>query len=60
MAIRKRLNMSQSVFAAIMNVSKVTAISWEKGRRKPTGPALRLLDFVLKKPDVFRPLIEGD
>lgn len=48
--IRKRLNMSQAVFAAVMNVSKVTAISWEKGRRKPTGPALRLLDIVRKNP----------
>ncbi|MBI4327036.1 MAG: helix-turn-helix domain-containing protein, partial [Chloroflexi bacterium] len=42
-AIRRQLNVSQSVFAALLNVPKVTAISWEKGRRKPTGAALRLL-----------------
>jgi putative transcriptional regulator len=36
-AIRRQLNVSQSVFAALLNVLKATAISWEKGRRKPTG-----------------------
>ena len=52
-AIRRRLNVSQSVFAALLNVPKVTAISWEKGRRKPTGAALRLLDLVRKKPKIL-------
>ncbi len=53
-AIRRRLNVSQSVFAALLNVPKVTAISWEKGRRKPTGAALRLLDLVRKRPDILK------
>ena len=53
-AIRHQLNVSQSVFAALLNVPKVTAISWEKGRRKPTGAALRLLDLIRKKPGLFR------
>lgn len=53
-AIRRRLNVSQSVFAALLNVPRVTAISWEKGRRKPTGAALRLLDLVRKKPDILK------
>ncbi len=52
-AIRKKLNVSQSVFASLLNVPKVTAISWEKGRRNPTGAALRLLDLARKKPDVL-------
>jgi len=53
-AIRRRLNVSQSVFAALLNVPKVTAISWEKGRRKPTGAALRLLDLVRRKPEILQ------
>ena len=53
-AIRRQLNVSQSVFAALLNVPKVTAISWEKGRRKPTGAALRLLDLIRKKPHIFQ------
>lgn len=53
-AIRRQLNVSQSVFAALLNVPKVTAISWEKGRRRPTGAALRLLDLVRKKPEILQ------
>ena len=53
-AIRRQLNVSQSVFAALLNVPKVTAISWEKGRRKPTGAALRLLDLIRKKPKILQ------
>ena len=49
-SLRDRMNVSQVVFAAILNVPTVTAISWEKGRRKPTGAALRLLDFARKDP----------
>jgi putative transcriptional regulator len=53
-AIRRRLNVSQSVFAALLNVPKVTAISWERGRRRPTGAALRLLDLIRKKPQILQ------
>jgi putative transcriptional regulator len=53
-AIRRRLNVSQSVFAALLNVPKVTAISWVRGRRKPTGAALRLLDLVRKNPEILQ------
>lgn len=53
-AIRRQLNVSQSVFAALLNVPKVTAISWEKGRRKPTGAALRLLDLIRRKPEILQ------
>ena len=53
-AIRKELNVSQSVFAALLNVSTVTAISWEKGRRKPSGAALRLLGLIQKNPRILQ------
>jgi putative transcriptional regulator len=52
-SIRKKLNVSQPVFAAMMNIPTVTAVSWERGRRKPTGAALRLLDIARKHPEVL-------
>ena len=52
--IRQKLNVSQAVFASLLNVSKVTAISWEKGRRRPSGAALRLLDLARRRPEVFQ------
>jgi len=52
-SIRKKLNVSQSVFAAMMNIPIVTAASWERGRRTPTGAALRLLDIASKHPEVL-------
>ena len=35
------------------NVPEVTAVSWEKGRRSPSGAALRLLQIVRKHPDLL-------
>ena len=51
--LRSRLKMSQPVFAAVLNVPIVTAISWEKGRRQPSGAALRLLEIARRHPEVF-------
>ena len=42
--IRQKLNVSQPVFAALLNVPLATARSWEQGKRKPSGAALRLLE----------------
>ena len=53
-ALRNHFGVSQAVFARLLNVPKVTAVSWEKGRRKPTGAALRLLDLIRKKPRVLQ------
>ncbi|MDI1249613.1 MAG: hypothetical protein PSV13_12180 [Lacunisphaera sp.] len=52
-AIRAQYNVSQPVFAAMMNIPSVTAASWERGRRKPTGAALRLLDIAKRHPEVL-------
>ena len=52
-AARKALKVSQPVFARLLNVPKVTAVSWEKGRRKPSGAALRLLQIARKHPEVL-------
>lgn len=52
-AIRKQLNVSQPVFAALLNIPPVTAASWERGRRQPTGAALRLLEIARRHPEVL-------
>lgn len=52
-AARKKLNVSQSVFAQLLNVPTVTAVSWEKGRRKPSGAALRLLQIARNTPEAL-------
>ncbi len=51
--LRQRLKLSQPEFAALLNVPTVTAISWEKGRRKPSGAALRLLQIAKRHPEVL-------
>ncbi|HUJ10693.1 MAG TPA: XRE family transcriptional regulator [Verrucomicrobiae bacterium] len=56
--IRQRLNASQGVFARMLNVSRHTEISWETGRRKPSGAALRLLQIVEVEPDIL-PRVRG-
>jgi len=49
-AIRQKLNMSQEVFARLLNVPVVTEASWEVGRRNPSGAALRLLQIARVEP----------
>ena len=47
--IRQRERMSQPVFARYLNVSKNLISDWERGVKKPGGPALRLLTVVRNK-----------
>ena len=51
--IRKRLNVSQPVFAELLYVTKATASKWEQGLRKPSGSALRLLEIAERQPEVL-------
>ena len=48
-AIRTREQISQPVFARYLNVSKNLVSDWERGVKKPGGPALRLLTVIQKK-----------
>jgi len=48
-AIRDREHISQPVFARYLNVSKNLVSDWERGVKKPGGPALRLLTVIQKK-----------
>ena len=48
-ALRVREHISQPVFARYLNVSKNLVSDWERGVKKPGGPALRLLTVIQKK-----------
>lgn len=48
-AIRLREHISQPVFARYLNVSKNLVSDWERGVKKPGGPALRLLTVIQRK-----------
>lgn len=47
--LRQREQISQSVFARYLNVSKNLVSDWERGVKKPGGPALRLLSIIQAK-----------
>lgn len=48
-AIREAERVSQPVFARYLNVSKNLVSDWERGTKRPGGPALRLLSVVKRK-----------
>ena len=48
-ALRTRLEISQPVFAAYLNVSPATVKAWEQGLKTPTGASLKLLNLVETK-----------
>ena len=50
-AIREKVAMSQTEFAAAFGISLGTLRHWERGDRKPRGPALVLLNVVAKEPE---------
>jgi putative transcriptional regulator len=43
--IRAKAKASQAVFAQILNVGTTTVAAWEQGTKKPSGPAVKLLDW---------------
>ena len=51
--IRRKLKASTPVFAAYLNVTADTVRGWEKNRRAPSGPALRLLQIAEREPEVL-------
>ena len=48
-AIREAEHVSQPVFARYLNVSKTLVSDWERGKKRPGGPALRLLSIIQRK-----------
>ena len=46
--IRARASVSQAVFAAHLNVTTGVVSKWERGEKKPRGPAAKLLTLAAK------------
>ena len=52
-AIRKRMNLSQTVFAKVLNVSPSAVRQWEQGTRVPTGSTMVLLELLDRSPHIL-------
>lgn len=48
-AVRAREHVSQTVFASYLNVTPSLVSKWERGEKRPSGPALKLLSLVEKR-----------
>ncbi len=48
-ALREREEVSQTVFAHYLNVTKDYISKWERGEKKPAGPSLKLLSLIERK-----------
>lgn len=48
-AIREKAGVSQSVFAHYLNVRATVVSQWERGERRPTSAALKLLNLAKQK-----------
>ena len=46
--LREREHVSQTVFANYLNVTPNLVSKWERGEKRPSGPALKLLMLVEK------------
>jgi putative transcriptional regulator len=47
--VRKANQVSQAVFARFLGVGTSTVQQWEQGAKRPSSPALRLLELVRRK-----------
>jgi DNA-binding transcriptional regulator YiaG len=56
-ATREKFNVSQAVFAAILNVSIDTVQAWEQDVNKPEGAVCRLLDLMNADPAIVSGMI---
>lgn len=48
-ALREREQVSQTVFAHHLNISKDSISQWERGEKRPAGPSLKLLSLIERK-----------
>lgn len=51
--IRKKLNVSQAVFAKLLNVSLSSIRQWEQNLRKPSGSTMILLELLQREPNLL-------
>ncbi|HYD47655.1 MAG TPA: type II toxin-antitoxin system MqsA family antitoxin [Terriglobales bacterium] len=54
--VRKRLNLSQGLFAAYLRTNVRTLENWEQGRAKPNAQAALLIQLVKRHPDTIERL----
>ncbi len=54
---KRKLRVSQAVFANLLNTARQTVHAWEQGRNKPSGIALRLLRLVEARPEILTDMI---
>lgn len=47
--LRQREQTSQAIFAEQLHVSVSLVSQWERGKKKPSGPSLKLLNLVKQK-----------
>ncbi len=52
-SIRKKMRVSQSVFAKLLNVSPSSIRQWEQGKRQPSGSTQILLDLLKRSPHIL-------
>lgn len=50
----KKLNVSQHIFAILLNVSPKTVQAWERNVNTPSGPSLRLLWLIRNRPEIIK------
>lgn len=58
-AIREKLRLSQSEFAARFGFTASAVRQWEQGRRYPHGPARVLLTIIAREPNAVRRALEA-
>jgi putative transcriptional regulator len=57
--VRERTGLTQAQFATTFGISLGTLRHWERGDRKPQGPALVLLNAVAKEPATVLRILTG-
>ena len=50
---KKKLRVSQAVFASLLNVTPGAVQAWEQGINEPCGATLRLLQIARKQPEIL-------
>jgi len=58
-AVRRKLNLSQTEFAARFGFAPASVRNWEQGRTRPDGPARILLAVIAKHPEAVEDALQA-